>query len=229
MRLLELVGILVILGVLSFSALFYYRLNGFNSLLASHNISYAMHRARGMALLDSNLMPVSTLSVAPLIPSLNAEVLFNTFRPHMWQLQFHLGGIYTENSMSIYKDTPRNVQTTHYDMRPMAGDILALDALSAKCLSGYNNTNIAAFCRNNAKFNYRLKESLGIQNLEVQSNRTCFERESTRFYFDSLGRVYCGARQERVSESLVRLANFGVVFEIVLVPETGFNYVRRVP
>ncbi|PAF49666.1 hypothetical protein BKH43_06575 [Helicobacter sp. 13S00401-1] len=223
MRLLELVSILAIFSVLTVSVLFYFRLSTFNTSLATQSIAYAMHRARGMALVDSNLTPVSTLSISPNIPSLNSDVLFNSFTPHMWQLQFHLGGIYTENSMSIYKDTPRNVRTTHYDMRPMAGDVLALDALSAKCLSGYNNTNIAAFCRNNAHFNYRLKESLGIQTIMISSNANCFERESSRFYFDSLGRVYCGGSQERLRAGSISLANFKIVLE----PKTGFSYVLK--
>ncbi len=132
-------------------------------------------------------------------PSINSEALID--KPGFWQLQFHQSGIYTKSSFSIYLDTPRNSSTTHYDGRPMAGDLIAIEGINLHCLSGYNNTNISDFCKNNADSGVRLLESFGV-NLSVKIQNTCQENQTARISFDSSGFAYCG-KQVKLQEAFI--------------------------
>lgn len=124
-------------------------------------------------------------------PSLNASALLGHHHNSMWQIQFHLGRVYATHSYSIYIDTPRHTVSTHFDSRPMAGDII-LKNMDRKCLSGYNNTNTSQECKNNALPSVRLGEYFGIEYMLIESDSFCKERDSARIYFDRLGVPYCG-------------------------------------
>ena len=132
-------------------------------------------------------------------PSINPQSLID--EPTFWQLQFHQSGTYTKSSFSIYLDTPRISSTTHYDGRPMAGDLIAIEGINLRCLSGYNNTNISDFCKNNADSGVRFLESFGI-NLSVKIQDTCKENQTARISFDSSGFAYCG-KQVKLQEALI--------------------------
>lgn len=125
------------------------------------------------------------------LPSIESIRLLDEGRNAMWQMQFHLGRIYTTSSFSIYIDTPRNAKTTDFDGRPMAGDIVYKD-INAICLSGYNNTNTSIECKNNTHAKVRLKERFGIDSLFIQADSYCLEGETSRIYFDSVGKPHCG-------------------------------------
>ncbi|TLD90402.1 hypothetical protein LS66_002720 [Helicobacter sp. MIT 03-1614] len=126
-----------------------------------------------------------------LYPSLDVNALVTQHRNAMWQIQFHLGKIYTTHSYSLYIDTPRMATTTNFDSRPMAGDIILKD-MDRKCLSAYNNTNTAMECKNNALAEIRLGERFGVENILIESDNFCKERETARIYFDRRGVPYCG-------------------------------------
>lgn len=124
-------------------------------------------------------------------PSLNANALLSHHHNAMWQVQFHLGKVYTTHSYSLYIDTPRFASTTHFDSRPMAGDII-LKNMDRKCLSAYNNTNTAQECKNNAFMFVRLGEYFGVEHILIESDSFCKERQGARVYFDRYGTPYCG-------------------------------------
>ena len=109
----------------------------------------------------------------------------------MWQIQFHLSGIYTTFSYSIYVDTPRHAINTNFDGRQSLGDMI-LKNMDRKCLSAYNNTNTAQECKNNAQAEMRLGEYFGIEQIFLESDRFCRERSGGRVSFDRLGVPYCG-------------------------------------
>lgn len=137
------------------------------------------------------LQAANTRDMLTFYPSINAQSLLLHHHNAMWQMQFHLGKIYTTHSYSLYIDTPRNATSTHFDSRPMAGDII-LKNMDKKCLSAYNNTNTAQECKNNAMPIVRLGEYFGIEYMLIESDGFCKERESARIYFDSFGVPYCG-------------------------------------
>lgn len=124
-------------------------------------------------------------------PSIDALALLQHYHNAMWQIQFHLGRIYTTYSYSIYADTPRHAIHTNFDSRPMAGDMI-LKNMDRKCLSAYNNTNTAQECKNNAQAQVRLGEYFGIEQMFLESDRFCKESGGGRIYFDKLGVPYCG-------------------------------------
>lgn len=124
-------------------------------------------------------------------PSIDALALLQYYHNAMWQIQFHLGRIYTTYSYSIYADTPRHAIHTNFDSRPMAGDMI-LKNMDRKCLSAYNNTNTAQECKNNAQAQVRLGEYFGIEQMFLESDRFCKESGGGRIYFDKLGVPYCG-------------------------------------
>lgn len=124
-------------------------------------------------------------------PAISAQKLLLHHPNALWQMQFHLGKVYTTHSYSIYVDTPRSASSTHFDSRPMAGDIIFKN-MDRKCLSAYNNTNTAIECRNNALSQVRLGEHFGIENIFIESDSFCKERESARIYFDRYGAPHCG-------------------------------------
>lgn len=124
-------------------------------------------------------------------PSIDALALLQHYHNAMWQIQFHLGRIYTTYSYSIYADTPRHAIHTNFDSRPMAGDMI-LKNMDKKCLSAYNNTNTAQECKNNAQVQVRLGEYFGIEQMFLESDGFCKESGGGRIYFDKLGVPYCG-------------------------------------
>ncbi|TLD81553.1 hypothetical protein LS68_000510 [Helicobacter sp. MIT 05-5293] len=161
--------------------------------VAHHTLQSHLKMMQVLSLSDMNEF-VELRSVdyfAQKYPSINRTALLSYHQNAMWQMQFHLGRIYTTNSYSIYIDTPRSAQTTNFDGRPMAGDIIAKD-LDRRCISGYSNTNTAVDCKNNTLTEVRLKERFGVDNILVESDGFCQERDTARIYFDSLGRPYCG-------------------------------------
>lgn len=124
-------------------------------------------------------------------PSTHARSLLQHYENAMWQMQFHLGRIYTTYSYSIYADTPRNTAHTNFDSRPMAGDMI-LKNMNRKCLSAYNNTNTAQECKNNAQPQMRLGEYYGVEAMLLETDRFCKEGGGARIYFDKYGAPYCG-------------------------------------
>lgn len=154
-----------------------------------------------------------------LFPSINQHILIS--HPMLWQMQLHLSGKYTQSSFSIYFDTPRTSQTTHYDNRPMAGDLVAIQGINLRCLSGYNNTNIADFCKNNAETNTRLKESYGI-NLQVSTQKNCQENKTARIYFDYQGKPYCGSTiTPLIQPFIITLSQNNSTQTLCILPTTG--------
>ena len=161
--------------------------------VAHHTLESHLKMMQVLALSDMNEF-VGHSSVKYFVkdyPSVDSLSLLTHYRNAMWQMQFHLGKIYTTNSYSIYIDTPRNAATTNFDGRPVAGDIIAKD-LDRRCLSGYNNTNTAFDCKNNTLAEVRLGERFGVEKIFIQSDSFCQERDTARIYFDTLGKPYCG-------------------------------------
>ena len=150
-------------------------------------------------------------------PSIYQEILIS--QPTQWQIQFHLKGIYTKNSFSLYLDTPRYANTTHYDNRPMSGDLIAIQGANLRCLSGYNNTNISDFCKNNAETKVRLQETFGVTiTLKMQEN--CKESNTARIFFDQFGKAYCGEKPTPITEPfIITLRQNQYSQKICLLPE----------
>ena len=172
----------------------------FPSIRANHSLesaykSLATHiRATQLAALSDDVVLTQLESARDLLkfyPSINALALMQQHHNAMWQIQFHLGRIYTTFSYSIYADTPRHAINTNFDSRPMAGDMI-LKNMDRKCLSAYNNTNTAQECKNNAQAEVRLGEYFGIEQIFLESDRFCKENGGGRIYFDRLGVPYCG-------------------------------------
>lgn len=132
-----------------------------------------------------------TAHIAQSYPAIDTTKLLTSHKNAMWQMQFHLGKVYTTYSYSMYIDTPRSATSTNFDGRPMAGDII-LKNMDRKCLSAYNNTNTAVECRNNALAQLRLGEYYGIEYMLLSVDRFCKEGSSARIYFDRFGTPYCG-------------------------------------
>ena len=145
------------------------------------------------ALSDDNalLQLQDAKDIAQAYPAIDTQSLVGNHHNAMWQMQFHLGKVYTTHSVSLYIDTPRHSHSTDFDNRPMAADII-LKNMDRKCLSGYNNNNTATECKDNADMQTRLGERFGIDEVILESDSFCKERESGRIYFDRFGAPYCG-------------------------------------
>ncbi|CUU40723.1 MULTISPECIES: hypothetical protein [Helicobacter] len=155
-------------------------------------------------------------------PSLNASSLLTHHHNAMWQVQFHLGKIYTTHSYSLYIDTPRNATSTHFDARPMAGDII-LKNMDRKCLSAYNNTNTAQECKDNALPLVRLGEYFGVEHMLLESDSFCKERQGARIYFDRYGVPYCGDIPTPLQSPFkITLLKGGVAKTLCILPQSGF-------
>lgn len=153
--------------------------------------------------------------------AIDTASLVNQNNNAMWQMQFHFGKIYTSQSYSIYIDTPRFATTTDFDSRPMAGDII-LKNMDRKCLSAYNNTNTAVECKNNAVAEVRLGERFGIEEIIIESNSFCAERESARIYFDWLGMPYCGKIPQKINVPFkITLAKNNAKKSLCVMPYSG--------
>ncbi|WP_051420561.1 hypothetical protein [Helicobacter pametensis] len=169
-------------------------------ILAIQSLKADIILAQTLALRDSRFFSnlTSTTITHSLSPSINPNKLIT--HPTMWQIQFHTSGIYTQNSYSIYIDTPRYAQTTDLDGRPMSGDFIALEPTNNQCLSGYNNTNVSDYCKNNTSPSVRLKEQFGVEKITFDRDEFCKERDGGRIYFDDLGVPYCGKSPRPISK-----------------------------
>ena len=192
MNLVELIFALGIIATLASSAYIAKGLSLRDDSRSALTTLYAIKHARLMALIDSSNLGHHSFGDKYLFARVDSRRLLSEVKPFFWQLQFHTSGIYTKNSLSIYRDTPRFATTTDYDRRPLAGDIVALNILNSQCLSGYNNTNITGFCRNNASIDFRLNEIAKLQYFGLQGNSICLERDTFRFYFNDFGAPLCG-------------------------------------
>lgn len=161
-----------------------------------------------------------------LSPSIDAQTLLHHPQKNMWQIQFHTNGTYTQNSYSIYHDTPRISATTNYDGRPMSGDFIAISPSNSQCLSGYNNTNISDFCKNNTHPNVRLKERFDIDDMQILTQKSCIERGGGRVYFDQLGKPYCGRNPTPLTQPFfIILKKNNAQKKIVITPLSGYVYI----
>lgn len=196
-------------------------------ILAAQSLLNDIALTQNLALRDSRFFAnrSSTNLTQSLSPSIDPSKLLNYPSPSMWQIQFHLSGAYTQNSYSIYIDTPRFSPTTHLDGRPMSGDFVAIEPFNNQCLSGYNNTNIADYCKNNTSASVRLKESFGIENIILEGDSFCKERNTARIYFDDFGVPYCGKALRPLSKTFkIILVRKKETFSLCISPMTGYAF-----
>ena len=223
MKLLEILYSLLIISVLATTAWFAYSFSPPNNTRAALTTLYAMKHARMLSLIDHSKLGYIGFGDIYSFARVDSRRLLQNNMPFHWQLQFHTSGIYTKNSLSIYRDTPRFAHTTDFDRRPLAGDIVALHIGTTQCLSGYNNTNITGFCKDNALFDFRLHESTKLQTLALQIPTTCQERDTFRFYFDDFGKVLCG-QNLHMPNNLQKVLVGNIV--IAIEPSTGYAFLQ---
>ncbi|MCE3047119.1 hypothetical protein [Helicobacter kayseriensis] len=193
-------------------------------ILAGQSLLADLQHTQSLALQDSRFFPnlLSTTLTHSLSPSLDPHKLISPSLRSLWQIQFHTSGIYTQNSYSIYIDTPRYSATTHWDGRPMSGDFIALEPTSNQCLSGYNNTNISDYCKNNASPDVRLKEQFGVEKITLEGDSFCKEKDGGRIYFDDFGVPYCGRNPQPISKPYkITLYKGKESLKICVAPLTG--------
>lgn len=194
-----------------------------NEARAALTTLYALKRARIQALIDTSHLGHADFVRVYNFRRIDGERLLRVYAPFYWQLQFHITGIYTKNSLSIYRDTPRFATTTDFDRRPLAGDILALSLANSQCLSGYNNTNLDRVCRDNALFDFRLKEASGLEVLRLIKPAFCQEKDTFRFYFRDDSSVFCGILpRELDTDAIVQVGRF----YLRLSPKTGYAFIE---
>lgn len=221
MKLIEVTYMLFILSIFFVTTWFAYSFSIPNNTRAALTTLYAIKHARMLSLIDySKLGYVGFGDIYSFI-RVDSKRLLQSSMYFYWQLQFHTSGIYTKNSLSIYKDTPRFANTTDFDRRPLAGDIVALHIGTTQCLSGYNNTNITGFCKDNALFDFRLYESTKIQVMSLQNPTTCKEKDTFRFYFDDFGKILCG-QYIHVPNFIQRILVGNII--IFVEPQTGYAF-----
>lgn len=201
MNLLELA---FVLGICAFFTLFSLPWQNQSLNLAHHTLAYHLQYAEILALSDDRefLHIQDTQNLKREFPSINESSLLKHTQNSFWQFQLHLGKIYSTSSYSVFSDTPRKSISTNFDSRPMAADVIALDSFG-RCVSGYNNTNTSAVCKNNTLLNTRLSERLGLQSLQVVAPKVCSERETARIYFDRFTRAFCSKIPLRFDERFV--------------------------
>ncbi len=221
MKLLEIIYTLLAIGILTSTAWFAYTFTLPNNTQAALTTLYALKHARMLALAEHSKLGYIGFGDIYAFARVDSKRLLTNYIPFYWQLQFHTSGIYTKNSLSIYRDTPRFATTTDFDKRPLAGDIVALHVSTTKCLSGYNNTNITGFCKDNALFDFRLHESTKINTLALQTQTSCQERDTFRFYFDDFGQILCGQKihMPKTTQSVL-VGNITIFVE----PYTGYAF-----
>ena len=223
MQLLEVIFSLTLVAILASGAYLSYSLALPNDARSALTTLYALKRARLLSLTDSSYMGYVDFGDIYAFARVDSVRLLSSFSHFFWQTQFHTSGIYTKNSLSIYRDTPRFASTTDFDKRPLAGDIVALSAANQQCLSGYNNTNITGFCKDNALLDFRLFETNRLQNLALGYPQ-CQERDTFRFYFDDFSRILCGINlQTPTTSQVVHVGNFS----ILLNPITGYAFILK--
>lgn len=223
MKLIEILYSLLIISVLATTAWFAYSFSLPNNTRAALTTLYAMKHTRMLSLIDHSKLGYIGFGDIYSFARVDSRRLLQNNMPFHWQLQFHTSGIYTKNSLSIYRDTPRFAHTTDFDRRPLAGDIVALHIGTTQCLSGYNNTNITGFCKDNALFDFRLHESTKLQTLALQIPTTCQERDTFRFYFDDFGKVLCG-QNLHMPNNLQKVLVGNIV--IAIEPSTGYAFLQ---
>lgn len=213
---------LYLFSILSLSIYIPFQLTKQDDTKSALTTLYALKRTRIMAIIDSSYIGHIDFKDSYSFRRVDRHRLLKEYEPFYWQLQFHITGIYTKNSLSIYRDTPRFANTTDFDRRPLAGDIVALSLANLQCLSGYNNTNIPQFCKNNAFFDFRLGESNRLEILQLIST-SCMERDTFRFYFRDDSAVLCGKPAHKPSNvQVIQVARF----YIFLNPNTGYAFMR---
>ncbi|WP_104717862.1 hypothetical protein [Helicobacter trogontum] len=223
MKLIEILYSLLIISILATTAWFAYSFSLPNNTRAALTTLYAMKHTRMLSLIDHSRLGYIGFGDIYSFARVDSRRLLQNNMPFHWQLQFHTSGIYTKNSLSIYRDTPRFAHTTDFDRRPLAGDIVALHIGTTQCLSGYNNTNITGFCKDNALFDFRLHESTKLQTLALQIPTTCQERDTFRFYFDDFGKVLCG-QNLHMPNNLQKVLVGNIV--IAIEPSTGYAFLQ---
>ncbi len=219
MKFLEIIFLLNIIGIISSSAWLSYSLTLQNQLRPALTTLYALKHTRILSLIESSTLGFENFGDIYAFARVDSKQLLSRYELFHWQVQFHTSGIYTKNSLSIYRDTPRFANTTDFDRRPLAGDIVALHVGNSQCLSGYNNTNIANFCKDNALFDFRFHESSKLEILRLDTPTTCQERDTFRFYFSDFSKVLCGATLHTpMIPQRVIVGNFSILLE----PYTGY-------
>lgn len=225
---LSLFELVVTCFILSLIVLLSWGRNDYSLHHATQNLLYHIKYTQNLALQDSRyfLNPTSTTTTKSLSPSIDESLLLSSPQKNMWQIQFHTTGTYTQNSYSIYHDTPRISPTTNYDGRPMSGDFIALESLNNQCLSGYNNTNVSDYCKNNTHPNVRLKEKYGVSEMSLSGDKHCIERGGGRVYFDELGKPYCGKTPKPLTQPLkITLKKASQELNIIILPQSGYSYI----
>lgn len=223
MKLIEVVYTLLIMGILASTTWFAYSFSLPNNTQAALTTFYAIQRTRMLALIDYSKLGYVGFGDIYEFARVDSKRLLTDNMPFYWQLQFHTSGIYTKNSLSIYRDTPRFASTTDFDKRPLAGDIVALHASSTQCLSGYNNSNITGFCKDNALIDFRLYETTKVQTLALGVPTTCQEKDTFRFYFNDYGGILCGLHIH-APQGLQRIL-VGNIY-IAIEPQTGYAFLQ---
>ncbi|MWV62793.1 hypothetical protein DCO58_02300 [Helicobacter saguini] len=214
MKLIELIFSILIIAILSCGAFLSYSLALPNNTRSTLTTLYALKHTRILSLADSTYLGFLEFGDIYNFARVDSARLLQNTQNFLWQTQFHTSGIYTKNSLSIYRDTPRFASSTDFDRRPLAGDIVALNVGNSQCLSGYNNSNITGFCKDNAAFDFRLFESNRLDLLSLGAMSSCVERDTFRFYFSDFGSILCGnnihtplSQQIRVGDSIIMLEN----------------------
>lgn len=194
-------------------------------ILAAQSLLSDITLTQNLALRDSRFFPdlASTTLTRSLSPSIDPSKLLHPAPKNMWQIQFHLSGTYTQNSYSIYIDTPRYSPTTDFDGRPMSGDFIAIEPFNNQCLSGYNNTNISDYCKNNTSALVRLKEHFGVESMLLEGDSFCGEKNTARIYFDDFGVPYCGKSPRQLTKIFkITLLRKKESISLCITPITGY-------
>ncbi|RDU67662.1 hypothetical protein CQA53_01275 [Helicobacter didelphidarum] len=221
MKIIEIIFAIGILFYISSGAWLSYTFSLQNKTRSALTTLYALKHARILAMIDSSTLGHTDFGNIYSFARVDSKRLLSVYENFYWQVQFHTSGIYTKNALSIYRDTPRFANTTDFDRRPLAGDIVALHVSSSQCLSGYNNTNITGFCKDNALIDFRLNESSRLEILQLKQPTTCQERDTFRFYFNDYGQILCGQRLH------TPIGLQGIIvgdFLIFIEPYTGYSF-----
>lgn len=225
---LSLFELIVVCFILSLIVILSWNRQDYSLYHATQNLLYHIKYTQKLALQDSRyfLNPSSTALTKSLSPSIDERLLLSSPLKNMWQIQFHTTGTYTQNSYSIYNDTPRISPTTNYDGRPMSGDFIAIESNNNQCLSGYNNTNVSDYCKNNTHPNVRLKEKYGIEEIILEGEFHCVERGGGRVFFDEFGRPYCGKTPALLKRPLkITLKKDSQTLTITILPISGYSFI----
>lgn len=192
MNLIQLIFSITILGIIACGAFISHTISLPNNTRSALTTLYALKHTRLLSLVDSTHLGFLEFGDIYNFARVDSTRLLQNSMNFLWQTQFHISGIYTKNSLSIYRDTPRFASSTDYDRRPLAGDIVALHAGNSQCLSGYNNSNITGVCKDNAAFDFRLFEANKSEIFSLEMPSSCAERDTFRFYFSDFGAILCG-------------------------------------